>query len=51
MNKWVNKIENQHDQGEILYKIIQNCQMTYFGEKLGQLLVQLFLELNWIETN
>ncbi len=36
MKKGVNKIENQ---GEIYiwYIMKQNCQMTDFGEKLGQL--------------
>ncbi len=32
IKKRVNKIENQ---GEIWYKMIKNCQMTDFGEKLG----------------
>ncbi len=43
--KMVNKIENQR---EIWYKIIENCQMTDFCEKIDQLYVQLFLELNGI---
>ncbi len=34
MKKGVIKIENQ---GNIGYEMLQNCQMTDFGEKLGQL--------------
>ncbi len=34
MQNGVNKIENQ---GKISYKMIVNCQMTDFGEDLGQL--------------
>ncbi len=33
MKKGVNKIENQ---GEIYYKVIQNCQTADFGEKFDQ---------------
>ncbi len=48
MKKGVNKIKNQEEMG---YKIIQNCKITDFGDKLGQRLVQLSLELNVIETS
>ncbi len=48
MKKGVNKIEHQE---EIWYKMVQNCQMAEFSEKLGQLSVQLSLEPNGIETN
>ncbi len=41
MEKGINKIENQ---GEIWYKMIQNYQMTDFGDKVGHLYVQLSLE-------
>ncbi len=41
MKKGVNKIKNQ---GENWYKMLQNCQMTDFGETLS-------VELNMIETN
>ncbi len=34
MKKGPSKIENQ---SEIWYNMIQNCQMTAFGEQLGQL--------------
>ncbi len=34
MKNGVNRIENQ---GEYLYKLLQNSQMTDFGEKLDQL--------------
>ncbi len=48
MKKGVSKIENQ---AEIWNKIIRNCQITDFCEKLGQLLGQLSLKLNGLETD
>ncbi len=43
--KWV-----QQDQTS-KRKLVQNGQMTDFGEQLNQLLVKLSLEINVIETN
>ncbi len=44
MKKGVNKIKNQ---GENWYKMIKNCKMRDFGEKLGQLLPEWLCEIEF----